>query len=109
MPPLYHINILLSVFYGTLVPHDRPQCYTRKHRRNGNEPNFDKAIEIKEESNDSIAYVNIKKLAEKSVNNGESNSFDPDIFNYASSDKDFLLKQIALIGRRGSYPAACGG
>jgi hypothetical protein len=63
----------------------------------GNEPNFNKALEIKEKPNDSIAYVNIKKLAEKSEYNNEANSSDVDISNYAISDKDFLLKQINLI------------
>ena len=64
---------------------------------NGNEPSFTKAKEIKEEPNDSIAYVNIKKLAEKTEYNDEANSDDTDITNYAVSDKDFLLKQISLI------------
>jgi hypothetical protein len=64
---------------------------------NGNEPNFNKAKEIKEEPNDSIAYVNIKKLAEKTEHKRQAPSSDDNIFYYASSDKDFLLKQIALI------------
>jgi hypothetical protein len=62
-----------------------------------NKPNINEALKIKEEPNDSIAYVNIKKLAEKSEYNNESGSSDTDISNYAISDKDFLLKQINLI------------
>ncbi|MDR1747589.1 MAG: uracil-DNA glycosylase family protein, partial [Spirochaetaceae bacterium] len=64
---------------------------------NGNKPDFHKALEVKEEPNDSIAYINIKKLAEKSEYNGEAYSTDADISNYAISDKHFLLRQIKLI------------
>jgi hypothetical protein len=64
---------------------------------NGNKPNFKKALEIKEEPNDSIAYVNIKKFAEKSEYNNEAYSSDGDILTYAISDKKFLLKQIELV------------
>jgi hypothetical protein len=63
----------------------------------GKKPNINDALKIKEEPNDSIAYVNIKKLAEKSEYNNEANSSDADILNYAISDKYFLLKQINLI------------
>jgi hypothetical protein len=66
----------------------------------GNKSNFKKALEIKEEPNDSIAYVNIKKLAEKSEYNSEAYSSDADILKYAISDKEFLLKQIELISPR---------
>jgi hypothetical protein len=64
---------------------------------NGNVPNINEAKKIKEEPNDSIAYVNIKKLAEKSEYNNEADSSDADILNFAISDKYFLLKQIDLI------------
>jgi hypothetical protein len=64
---------------------------------NGNKPYFSKAKIIKEEPNDSIAYVNIKKFAEKSEHNNEAYSSDVDILNYAISDKQYLLKQIELI------------
>jgi hypothetical protein len=92
--------------YGPQGPDGTSNTFWRKMRMwtyimdeviNGNEPNFTKAKEIKEEPNDSIAYVNIKKSAEKKEYNGEAPSSDADIFNYASSDKDFLLRQIALI------------
>lgn len=63
----------------------------------GNKLSINEALKIKEEPNDSIAYVNIKKLAEKSEYNNEADSSDADILNYAISDKDFLLKQINLI------------
>ena len=60
----------------------------------GNSPSYEEAIKIKEEPNDSIAYVNLKKYAE--VDKGKSSN-DADILNYLKNDKDFLLRQIELI------------
>jgi len=61
---------------------------------NGNSPNYEEAMKIKETPNNSIAYMNLKKYAE--VDKGKSSN-DADILNYLKNDKDFLLKQIKLI------------
>jgi hypothetical protein len=58
---------------------------------------FDEVEEIKEEPNVKIAYVNIKKFAEKSEYNNEANSSFSDIDNYALQDADLLSKQISVI------------
>jgi hypothetical protein len=63
----------------------------------GNEPTFDETLAVKEEPNNSIAYVNLKKYAEKKEYNGMANSDDADIYNYVENDKVFLLKQIEYI------------
>lgn len=60
-------------------------------------PTFEKAYSIKEEPNKDIAYVNIKKNAQKKKNNKESNSVDNDIRSYAIRDKEFLQRQIEII------------
>jgi uracil-DNA glycosylase len=59
---------------------------------NGRKPELNIALDIKEEPNTDIAYVNIKKLVE---NNKRSD--DNEIANFAKLDKDFLLRQIHLI------------
>lgn len=59
---------------------------------NGRKPEFNKALEIKEEPNTDIAYVNIKKLV---GNNKKSD--DNEIANFAKLDKEYLLRQIQLI------------
>ena len=60
-------------------------------------PTFERVISIKEEPNKYIAYVNIKKNAQKKKNNGEANSVDNDIRSYAIKDKEFLQRQIEII------------
>jgi hypothetical protein len=62
----------------------------------GNTPNLDEALRIKEEPNDTVAYVNIKKLVNK-TDEDDKNSSDADIETFAKRDKDFLLRQIELI------------
>lgn len=60
-------------------------------------PTFEKALSIKEEPNKDIAYVNIKKNAQKSKNKNEAKSVDSDIRSYAIRDKEFLQRQIDII------------
>ena len=59
---------------------------------NNRKPSYNEALKIKEEPNKSIAYVNLKKNAEK-----KGNSSDFDICEYVKKDKDFLLQQIDFI------------
>jgi thiamine kinase-like enzyme len=64
----------------------------------GKKPSFEKVKRKKEESNDSIAYVNLKKYAEQKEDAiGNTNSNDSDIFKYVCKDKKYLLKQIDFI------------
>jgi hypothetical protein len=63
-------------------------------------PTLEQVLEVKEEDNYSIAYVNLKKFVEKSGNDSDVYSDDADILNYVERDKDFLLKQIELINPR---------
>ncbi len=60
-------------------------------------PTFERAMLIKEEPNKDIAYVNIKKNAQKREYNSEPNSVDSDIRRYAVRDKEFLQRQIEII------------
>ena len=60
-------------------------------------PQFDELLVIKEKPNDSIAYVNIKKNAEKIEGNGDPYSDDTDILSYLKKDSNFLRRQIDLI------------
>ncbi|MBI5591821.1 MAG: hypothetical protein HY881_15220 [Deltaproteobacteria bacterium] len=64
---------------------------------NDRTPDFASAIEIKEEPNRCIAYVNIKKHAERIEYNNEAYSVDEDIKKYAINDKDYLRRQIDII------------
>ena len=91
---------------GPMGPYGTSKTFWRKMKiwtyiitelMNNREPIFEKIYEIKELPNDSIAYVNIKKNAEKTENNGEANSDYSDILSYAKKDKDFLKRQIDLI------------
>lgn len=63
----------------------------------GGVASFEEAMGIKEEPNVKVAYVNIKKLAEKTEHNNESNSSGSDIEYYACQDASLLSKQIDLI------------
>jgi hypothetical protein len=63
----------------------------------GSVASFDEVKEIKEVPNEKIAYVNIKKFAEKSEYNNEANSSFSDIDNFARQDADLLSKQISII------------
>jgi hypothetical protein len=63
----------------------------------GSVASFDEVKDIKEEPNVKIAYVNIKKFAEKLEYNNEANSSYSDIDKYASEDSDLLSKQISFI------------
>jgi hypothetical protein len=72
--------------------HMRMQTYIIDELVKGHTPEYDKALAIKEEPNDSVAYVNIKKLV-------EHNRKSPDnvIADYAKRDKEYLLRQLQLI------------
>ena len=63
----------------------------------GNIPSFEEVKKIKEQANNSIAYVNLKKCAEKTEHNKEAYSNDNEICDYVKRDKDFLLEQINFI------------
>lgn len=58
-------------------------------------PTYEGCLAVKEQPNDSIAYVNIKKNVDHIDNEWQSTYAD--IMEYAISDKDFLKKQINLI------------
>lgn len=58
---------------------------------------FAEVLKIKEEPNKKIAYVNIKKNAEKQEYNKEANSSPVNIHHYAREDAYQLSKQIRLI------------
>ena len=62
-----------------------------------NIPSFEEVKEQKEQANDSIAYVNLKKCGEKKELNKEAYSNDNNICVYVKRDKDFLLEQINFI------------
>ena len=62
-----------------------------------NIPSFEEVKKIKEQANDSIAYVNLKKCAEKAEYNKEAYSNDNNIYDYVKRDKAFLLEQIGFI------------
>jgi len=66
----------------------------------GKIPTFEDTKKIKDGPNDSIAYVNLKKYAERKEYNKQAYSDDNDIFKYVEQDKEFLLKQIDLINPR---------
>jgi hypothetical protein len=70
----------------------RLETYILDELINGNKPDLEKALEIKESPIDSIAYVNIKKSVE---HNRQSPDADIEIF--ARQDKEYLLRQINLI------------
>ena len=70
----------------------RFETYIIDELMKGNVPEYEKAIKIKEEPNDSIAYVNIKKSVESNKQSDNS-----DIDNYAKRDREYLLRQINLI------------
>jgi hypothetical protein len=76
----------------------RMWTYIIDERLKGNSPTFEEVRAIKEEPNECIAYVNIKKFAEKTEHKGENGSNDYDILSYAQNDKDYLLRQIFLLG-----------
>ena len=63
----------------------------------GNKPNFKDTYNIKEEINDSIGYVNLKKFAERDPSTNEWASDDKDLLERVINDKDYLLKQIKLL------------
>jgi hypothetical protein len=63
----------------------------------GNIPSFNDTYNMKEEVNDSIAHINLKKNAERKANKNMAYSNDFDIREYVQRDKDFLLKQIDII------------
>jgi hypothetical protein len=73
-------------------PHMRMETYIIEELVKGRMPEYDKAFTIKNEPNDSVAYVNIKKLVEHN-----KTSDDKVIADYAKKDKEFLLRQINLI------------
>jgi hypothetical protein len=66
----------------------------------GKEPSFEEAYKVRNEANNSIAYVNLKKYAEKSKSKNMAYSKDNDIFDYVKRDKEYLLKQIDFIKPR---------
>ena len=70
----------------------RMYTYIADEMMKGNTPKWEEAFKIKDEPNDSVAYVNIKKSVE---NNTESN--DNIINEYAEKDREYLLRQIKLI------------
>lgn len=57
-------------------------------------PDPNKIGEIKEEPNDTIAYVNLKKNVEEKAN---PYSEDTDIMQYVENDKEYLVEQIKMI------------
>jgi hypothetical protein len=73
-------------------PHMRMETYIIDELVKGHVPEYDKAYAIRREPNDSVAYVNIKKLVEHN-----KKSDDNIIADYAIRDKDFLLRQINFI------------
>lgn len=95
-----------SVIRGELGPRGTSKTFWRRMRMwtyiveekyHGRDPDIHFAKKIKEEPNRKIAYVNIKKNAEKEEYNNEAYSNDADIHNYAKKDKFFLQEQIRLI------------
>jgi hypothetical protein len=67
---------------------------------NGNKPTFNETLKMKEELNNTIAYVNLKKYAEKKEYKNMAYSNDDDILKYIERDKEYLLKQIEYIKPR---------
>ncbi len=63
----------------------------------GKEPLFEEVYKVKEEPNESIAYVNLKKYAEKLEYKRMAYSNYKDILYYVNKDRDNLLKQIDFI------------
>ena len=72
----------------------------------GNEPTFNDTLKIKEELNNTVAYVNLKKYAEKKEYKNMAYSNDYDILKYIERDKEYLLKQIDYIR---PYIILCSG
>jgi hypothetical protein len=72
--------------------HMRMYTYIADEMLKGNIPEWEKASVIKEEPNDSVAYVNIKKLVEDN-----KKSDDDEIEEFAKKDKEYLLRQINLL------------
>ena len=64
---------------------------------NGRVPVFNTIYKIKEDPNDSIALVCVKKNTQKMDPSFEFSSDYDDVLKYTKTDKDFLIKQIELI------------
>lgn len=61
------------------------------------DPNFNEIFIVKEQPNETVAYVNLKKNAEKFEGTNDAYSDDTDIMKYVESDKEYLIEQIKLI------------
>ena len=60
-------------------------------------PDPNKIGVIKEIPNDTIAYVNLKKNAEKIARTNNFKSDDADIMQYVENDKEYLIEPIKMI------------
>ena len=60
-------------------------------------PDPNKVGVIKEIPNDTSAYVNLKKNAEKIARTNDFKSDDADIMQYVEHDKEYLVEQIKMI------------